>query len=313
MDPESGLDAVRHVGIRGGTIEAISETPLAGHARHRCGGLVVAPGFIDLHEHGQQEESYRMMVRDGVTSRLRTRGRHRRRRGVVRGARKAGQIVNYGVAIGHIPGAHEGPRRSGHRACCRRASAAAARPPTRRWQTMEAILREGPRARAPWRWVRQRLHAGRADVRDRAHVPRRGRGRRRAHIHMRGGVPGPARNHRGRRRPHARRCTSSTSTRRPATRSDQFLALHKAARDAGQDVTTEAYPYGAGMTEIQSALFDDWATWPDERFAQHQLVSHRRTADAQDVRAGAQDRRHRHHPRPIGGSRRARRSPARCR
>ena len=27
------------------------------------------------------------------------------------------------------------------------------------------------------------------------------------------------------------------------------------------------------MTEIQSALFDDWATWPDERFAQHQLVS----------------------------------------
>jgi N-acyl-D-aspartate/D-glutamate deacylase len=46
-----------------------------------------------------------------------------------------------------------------------------------------------------------------------------------------------------------------------------------AARDAGQDVTTEAYPYGAGMTEIQSALFDDWATWPDERFALHQLVS----------------------------------------
>ena len=38
-------------------------------------------------------------------------------------------------------------------------------------------------------------------------------------------------------------------------------------------MTTEAYPYGAGMTEIQSALFDDWATWPDERFALHQLVS----------------------------------------
>ena len=27
------------------------------------------------------------------------------------------------------------------------------------------------------------------------------------------------------------------------------------------------------MTEIQSALFDDWNAWPDERFAQHQLVS----------------------------------------
>jgi len=53
---------------------------------------------------------------------------------------------------------------------------------------------------------------------------------------------------------------------------DQFLAAIRTARDAGQDVTTEAYPYGAGMTEIQSALFDDWKTWPDERFGLHQLV-----------------------------------------
>jgi dihydroorotase len=52
-----------------------------------------------------------------------------------------------------------------------------------------------------------------------------------------------------------------------------FLEHIQAARDAGQDVTTEAYPYGAGMTEIQSALFDDWERWPEERFALHQLVS----------------------------------------
>jgi dihydroorotase len=52
-----------------------------------------------------------------------------------------------------------------------------------------------------------------------------------------------------------------------------FLQHIQAARDAGQDVTTEAYPYGAGMTSIQSALFDDWKTWPDERFQLHQLVS----------------------------------------
>jgi dihydroorotase len=54
---------------------------------------------------------------------------------------------------------------------------------------------------------------------------------------------------------------------------DGFLAAIQAARDAGLDVTTEAYPYGAGMTEIQSALFDDWETWADEKFGQHQLVS----------------------------------------
>ena len=68
IDPESGLDAVRHVGIRGGSIAAISETPLAGARVIDAANLVVAPGFIDLHEHGQQDDSYRMMVRDGVTS-----------------------------------------------------------------------------------------------------------------------------------------------------------------------------------------------------------------------------------------------------
>src|SRR4029078_841562 len=69
------------------------------------------------------------------------------------------------------------------------------------------------------------------------------------------------------------------------TELEEFLAAIKAARGAGQDVTTEAYPYGAGMTEIQSALFDDWKTWPDARFALHQLVStgerlNRKTFDA---------------------------------
>ena len=68
MDPESGLDAVRHVGIRGGKIDAVSETPLTGIRVIDAAHHVVSPGFIDLHEHGQQEESYRMMVRDGVTS-----------------------------------------------------------------------------------------------------------------------------------------------------------------------------------------------------------------------------------------------------
>jgi dihydroorotase len=54
---------------------------------------------------------------------------------------------------------------------------------------------------------------------------------------------------------------------------DAFLTKISAARARGQDVTTEAYPYGAGMTEIASALFDDWESWPDERFGLHQLVS----------------------------------------
>ncbi len=60
MDPESGLDAVRNVGISNGTIAAISSTPLKGKQAVDASGLVIAPGFIDLHAHGQDSVSNRL-------------------------------------------------------------------------------------------------------------------------------------------------------------------------------------------------------------------------------------------------------------
>src|SRR4051794_20446285 len=68
MDPESGLDAVRDVGVRGGVIAAISEQPLTGTTSIDAKGLVVAPGFIDLHQHAQKPEDYRLKAQDGVTT-----------------------------------------------------------------------------------------------------------------------------------------------------------------------------------------------------------------------------------------------------
>src|SRR5438034_2451367 len=70
MDPESGLDAVRNVGISGGKIRAISSAALQGRQTIDAKGLVVAPGFIDLHQHGQDDENYRAKARDGVTTAL---------------------------------------------------------------------------------------------------------------------------------------------------------------------------------------------------------------------------------------------------
>jgi N-acyl-D-aspartate/D-glutamate deacylase len=70
MDPETGLDAVRNVGIRGGTIEQISTEPLSGRRVIHAAGLVVAPGFIDLHQHGQELASQRVKAFDGVTTAL---------------------------------------------------------------------------------------------------------------------------------------------------------------------------------------------------------------------------------------------------
>src|ERR1700682_983201 len=58
MDPESGLDATRNVGITGGKIRAISAEPLQGKKTIDAMDLTVAPGFIDLHQHGQEARNY---------------------------------------------------------------------------------------------------------------------------------------------------------------------------------------------------------------------------------------------------------------
>ena len=69
IDPETGLDGVRWIGISGRTrFGAVSTEPLQGRTTIDAKGLVVAPGFIDLHEHGQDFEAYTFQARDGVTS-----------------------------------------------------------------------------------------------------------------------------------------------------------------------------------------------------------------------------------------------------
>ncbi|MDJ0865571.1 MAG: amidohydrolase family protein [Myxococcota bacterium] len=70
IDPESGLDAVRDVGVRDGRIAAISETPLAGAQVLDARSRIVAPGFIDLHSHSPTPLGQRYQVLDGVTTAL---------------------------------------------------------------------------------------------------------------------------------------------------------------------------------------------------------------------------------------------------
>ena len=270
MDPESGLDAVRHVGITGGKVAVISERTLKGTRVVDATGLIVAPGFIDLHEHGQNEESYGLMVRDGVTSALEIE--------VGTGdianwyaEREKGQIVNYGASIGHIkarmqvlhdPGTALLPAGVGGSGIASDAQQA----------EMEAILRRGLAEGAVAVGFGSAYTPG-ANMAEMERMFRvAGGGGASAHIHMRGGVAGldstiAAAKAAGAKL-HFVHINSSADTLLPA-----FLEHITAARDAGQDVTVEAYPYGAGMTEITSALFDDWRTWPDARFPLHQLVS----------------------------------------
>ena len=270
IDPESGLDAVRNVGVRAGRMESISTTPLTGTRVIDATNLVVAPGFIDLHEHGQSEESYGLMVRDGVTSALELE--------VGTGdvaswyaARERGQIVNYGVSIGHIkarmkvlndPSTALLPAGVGGTGPATEAQIA----------EMESILRKGLAEGAVAVGFGSAYTPGAtmAEIERMFRVAAEGNAS--AHIHMRNGVAGLDSTIAAAANAHAKlhivHVNSSGDTSLAA-----FVDHIRAARDRGQDVTTEAYPYGAGMTEIQSALFDDWKTWPDAKFALHQLVS----------------------------------------
>jgi N-acyl-D-aspartate/D-glutamate deacylase len=70
IDPETRLDAIRNVGIGNGKIARISTASLTGRRVIHAAGLVVAPGFIDLHQHAQDPASQRVKAFDGVTTAL---------------------------------------------------------------------------------------------------------------------------------------------------------------------------------------------------------------------------------------------------
>ena len=101
MDPESSLDAVRNVGIKDGQIAVITEAPIQGKETIDAAGHVVAPGFIDLHAHGQGPFDIKTKLRDGVTSPLE----------IEAGAfpvdvfyksMEGKAQANYGASIGHV-------------------------------------------------------------------------------------------------------------------------------------------------------------------------------------------------------------------
>ena len=70
IDPETGLDEVRDVGISGGQIAAVSASRLAGDAVVDVSERVLAPGFIDMHSHAQTVTGLRLQALDGVTTAL---------------------------------------------------------------------------------------------------------------------------------------------------------------------------------------------------------------------------------------------------
>lgn len=100
MDPETGFDGVRNVGIRGDRIVEISSKPLNGATVINAKGLVVSPGFIDLHAHGQTNDAHKYQARDGVTTALDMEAGAAFFREYI-AAKEGNSILNYGATAPH--------------------------------------------------------------------------------------------------------------------------------------------------------------------------------------------------------------------
>jgi N-acyl-D-aspartate/D-glutamate deacylase len=259
IDPESRLDAVRNLGIAGGKVRAISAAPLAGRTAIDAAGLVVAPGFIDLHSHGQDAENYRYKAMDGVTTALELEiGVGDIDQWYSERAGKA--LINYGASASH-PAArmavmHEAAALLPTGDAAHRAATAEEIADMKR--RLEAGLKRG--AVGAGFGISYTPAASRWEILEMFRVAARFGAPCFVHIRSTGGqnvealeeviaaaaITGAPL--------HVVHITSVGLTETP-----HLLQMIAEARARGLDVTTEMYPYTAAMTELESAMFDgEW-------------------------------------------------------
>ena len=262
VDPESKLDAVREVGISGGRVQALSTTPLAGRTVVDATGLVIAPGFIDLHQHAIQPDDVILKVQDGVTTVAELEV------GTADvdawyAAREGKMAVNFAVSVGHIqcrmavmgdPPAFLPAATSGASTRIATAEQTAA---------LQAKIEHGLRRGAvavgfglqytPGATQWEVLEIFRLAAR--YHAP--------CHLHMRAkGGSGPQNVFSAVEELIAGSVVTGASTHICHVQSTanqytvQVLDMVQAARNRGLDVSVECYPYTAGMTDIRSAIFN---------------------------------------------------------
>ena len=275
IDPETRLDAVRDVGIRGNRIASISATRLRGRKIIDATGLVVAPGFIDLHAHGQNDENYRLFALDGVTTALELEAGTDDVPGFY-ATRDGKALINYGVAASHIKARMAVMRDRGvalgtllplDSAGYNVASEAqitdirrhieaglaagglgvgmglAYTPAATRYEVLEAF-RSAAKFKAPV-FVHTRQYG---ETEPGSSVESY------MEVIAASAISGAP--------VHIVHLNSTSVTSTPKT-----LALIADARARGLDITAEAYPYIAGMTELASPLLDRYANGPDSLFS----------------------------------------------
>jgi len=261
MDPESRTDSIRNLGVTNGSIKIITSNKLSGRQVVDAQGLVVAPGFIDLHQHGQDEENYRFKARDGVTSALELE--------VGTGdidrwysQRTGKSLINFGVSVGHLAARMMAMNEpvtfvpSGEAA--RRA--ATDEEIARMKETLDSGLRRG--AVGVGLGIQYTPLASHWEILEMFRVAKRYDAS--VHVHMRnGGVVEPASSVQALEEVVAAAAITGAALHVVHINSTgggntlKLLEMIGEARARNIDVTTECYPYLAGMTDIKSAIFNE--------------------------------------------------------
>jgi len=247
----------------------ISDSPLSGSREINADGLVVAPGFVDIHAHGQTEEAYRLMVQDGVTSgfELEIGTAHV---GEWYGERAGGQVLNYGISIGHIPirmVLFDDPGRFLPMAA---GGSGIAGPEI--MDRMAEMMRQGIAEGAVAVGFGLAYTPAATETEFEAMLDIATEAGATAHIHTRGGLTGLQQIIDSAREAETPLHIVHANSSGGSSISD-FLGIIQSARDSGQDVTTEMYPYGASYSDIASALFDNWQDWEEDRFQRNMWVA----------------------------------------
>ena len=267
IDPESGLDAVRDVAIAAGRIAAVGASLPPGPAEEDVSGQVVTAGFIDLHSHVNDVGGLRLQALDGVTTALELEAGVTPVAEAYRRAAGQGRPVNYGFsaswALARMETVAGLPAQASLGAFMARISdpawqrAAAPAQLTALIERISGDLADGALgigvllgyapAASPQEYLRVAGLAAESGVATFTHardlvemVPAtladgaeeivRAAGETGAHMHY---------------------CHINSTSHRHI---DRVLALVARAQAAGSRVTTEAYPYGSGMTGIGAAF-----------------------------------------------------------